>query len=283
VKRLLAAALFFLAAAAPAIAADVDLSVTAFRDRMAVAMRGATGNAVETVDDRTLKTKKADGTELTVSIDNAYVEYQADHSRLDAIIAKYARILSASTDKLEDAASQLVVIVRPSDYIKRSLPPGAKLDSILPPRPMAGDLAFFLAVDSPEMIRTATRDDLSRWKLDEAAAWTQALANIHQHVGPLDMIRLGGEDGPGGIAADSGLAPSILAESAFCGPKAQNGTEGQVVLLYARDMFLYAAPTDHEQTDRFWKAAKAEIAARRSLSSTPLTCHDGHWVAAKAP
>ncbi len=97
------------------------------------------------------------------------------------------------------------------------------------------------------------------------------------------MIRFGGEEGPGGIAADSGLAPSILAEPAFCGPQAQDGTEGQVVLLYARDMFLYAAPTDREQTDRFWKAAKAEIAGGRSLSSTPLTCHDGHWVVAKAP
>lgn len=281
--RLVAAALLFLAAAAPARADDGTLSPVAFRDRLATAMSAATGNKSDPVDDRTFRTRSGDGTEVTVSIDSAFAEYRADPSRLDAIIGKYARVLSASTEKLKEPIDQLVLIVRPSDYLTRSLPPGASRKTLVPPRPMAGDLSYFLAVDSPETIRTATTDDLKRWDIDEANAWTRALANIRVHVGALDVIQLIDENGPRGIAADSGLAPSILAEPAFCGPAAREGSEGQLILLYARDMFLFALPADREQTARFWTAAKEAIAGGHSLSSTPLTCHDGHWVVAKAP
>lgn len=281
--RAIAAALLFLATAAPVDAADAELSQSAFRDRLAATISTTTGRPIEKVDARTFKTKATDGTELTISIDNAYAEYQSEPARLDAIIVKYARLVNTTTDRVEDGVDQLVVIVRPSDYLTRSVPAGAKLQGILRERPLAGDLSLFLAVDGAGTIRTATTDDLARWKLEEATAWTRAIANIRQHVGAVALVKLGDKNGPSGITAESGLAPSLLADPGFCGGKAADGMEGLLALLYSRDAFLYADPRDGAQVKQFWKAVKKMIASNGALSSTPMTCHDGHWVATNAP
>lgn len=148
---------------------------------------------------------------------------------------------------------------------------------------MAGDLSFFLAVDSAETIRTASKDDLKRWGVDEETAWARAAANIKSRVGPLAQVRLSNENGVSGFTADSGLAPSVLADPSSCGPKTPNGVAGQVVLVLARDTFLYAPAEDRELMISFWDAVERETAAGRSLSNTPITCRAGKWVSAQKP
>ena len=258
------------------------LPPAAFRDRFMAAIVAATGQPAKPVDDHSFTARKADGTEVTINIDNAYARYLAEPPRIDAIIAQFSRLIALPE---ADAAGveQLVVIVRPTDYIIRSLPPGADTRQVLPSRPMAGDLAFFLAVDSSEAIRTATADDLSRWHLNTDQAWTRGIANLKGRLGALQIVQIGGEQGPSGLSASSGLAPSSLAEPFLCGPAAPTGMAGQVVLVYSRDTFLFAVPSDTTQTRRFWVEAKRAAATGGSLSSTPLTCHDGKWVVAAPP
>ena len=258
------------------------LSPVAFRDRLEAAVTAITHQPVANLDDRTFRTKQVSGTELTVSIDNVYPLYQADPSSLDAIVSRYAGVLAAPVQE-GATLDQLVVIVRPSDYITRSLPPGASTANFLPPRPMASDLSLFLAIDAPDTIRPAGPADLRRWNIDVAEAWRRAVVNIKQRIGPLQPTRLGNERGAVGFGAASGLAPSMLADPSVCGPTAQNGIRGQLVLLYARDMFLYADPTDTAMTSLFWSVVKAETAAGRSLSSTVLTCRSGRWEVAAPP
>jgi hypothetical protein len=142
---------------------------------------------------------------------------------------------------------------------------------------MAGDLSYFLAVDSPETIRLARPDDLARWKIGEAEAWRMAISHLKARIGPLTQTRLGSENGASGLAAASGLAPSMLADPAICGPSSPDGLGRQLVLVYARDMFLYSVPSDVAMTATFWSVAKTEVAAGRSMSATVLTCHAGHW------
>jgi hypothetical protein len=260
------------------------LSPTQFRDRMAAAVQAMTSQPVQTIDERTFHTKAVDGTDLTVSIDNAYAAYIADPPRLDAILARFVEGLRESGARGREPVEQLVVIVRPSDYLARSLPPGASTDAFLAPRPMAGDLSYFLAVDSPNSTRLAMKSDLTHWRIDEATAWQTATANIRKRVGTLGIVRLGEGDGPAGIGSESGLAPSILADPATCSKEsAPDGMGRQIVLLYSRDMFLFAIPSDKSETARFWTTVKQEIRAGRSLSSTPLTCRDGRWLAVAIP
>lgn len=267
---------------AVAVAAEPPLSPSAFRERFAAAVTEASGRPTVRVDERTFATKLANGTDVTVSIDNAYVEYQADPSRLVAILAKYSEVLLRSGQIPSEPLERLVVIVRPTDYIRRSLPPSASLANFVPSRPMAGDLSFFLAVDSEQSIRSAVVADLARWKIDEATAWRRAIANLEDRIGPVAPTHLGSEAGAFGFGAASGLAPSLLADPMLCGP-ATKDMNGQLVLLYTRDMFLLADPKDEVMTKKFWSAVDAEVTAGRSLSSTPLTCRDGRWVTATHP
>lgn len=279
-RSLLAAAILLLTAAASP--PKDTLTPAEFRDRIAAVV--AAGQKVQTIDERTFRTKAANGTELTISIDNAYHDYRAAPERLDELVTRFAEVFQERGLAGKEPIGQLVVIVRPSNYLVLSLPPGSSLESFVPGRPMAGDLSYFLAVDSPNSIRTAAKSDLARWGIDEAAAWQKAVSHIKERVGPLGIVRLGDDKGPSGLAASSGLAPSILADPALCSQeRAPNGSDGQIVLLYARDMFLFAIPSDADGTRRFWRVAKEEIATGRSFSSTPLTCRDGHWVVAPAP
>lgn len=105
---------------------------------------------------------------------------------------------------------------------------------------MAGDVSFYLAVDAPNSIRTVGPSDLKRWGIDEAQAWRTGVKNIKARIGPLGVIHLGDESGASGLAADSGLAPSILADATLCSPEHPDGMNSQIVLVYARDMFLFA-------------------------------------------
>ena len=223
------------------------------------------------------------GTPLTINVDNAYQAYLADPAQLDEIVQRNIGILIAAEATSGDTVDQLVVIVRPTDYIARSLPPGASTAGMLPARPMAGDLSFLLAVDSPEAIRTAQPVDLKRWHLTEAEAWKRATANIKARLGPLTPIRLGSDAGASGFGAASGLAPSLLADPGICGPQSPDGLHRQVVLVLGRDSFLYADPADHTQTDIFWSEVRRVTASHASLSETPLTCRGGKWVVATPP
>lgn len=270
-----------LIAAAPPVAPS-RLSPAGFRDRLAGIVAKETGNQTIAIDDRSFKAKRADGTELTILIDNAYNQYLGNPDQADAIIARYVRIVLVD-DNVQANVEDVVVIVRPNDYLSASLPTGSSTADFPQPRRVAGDLSFFLAIDSPETIRLVSLVDLAKWKIDEASAWQRGVENLKSHVGPLAISRLGSKDGAIGLTADSGLAPSLLADPAFCGEAAPDALDGQTVLVYSREMFLFAKPSDVNMTKLFWKTAKEEIAAGRSMSDTPLSCRGGRWQAATAP
>jgi hypothetical protein len=277
-RKALLAALLCIAAAAPA-AADGPMPPAAFRDRLSAAITAITHQTATVVDQRTFRTKAANGTELTLNIDNAYAQYLRDPAQAEAVIARFARIFATPVDTTP-SVEQLVVIVRPADYASRAVSPGASMKNFMPPRPMAGDLAFFLAVDAADTIRLAGPDDLKYWRLDEAQAWRRATANIKARVGTIQMIRLGDQSGATGLTAESGLAPSILAEPSFCGPTVPNGVGGQQVLLYARDMFLVASPENPDSVTALWKAARGE-AGDEPMSRNVLACRNGRWTVAQ--
>jgi hypothetical protein len=273
--------LLLFAAAAPA--TDAPLSALQFRDRMAAAWQDRFGTAPTPVSPMSFDAKLPDGKAVRVNIDSAYNLYVADPANLDAIIARQLQVLADSGNPGADMLDQLVVIIRPTDYLTASVAPGADLSKFLPTHPFAGDLSLFLAIDSPTAIRTASTDDLDRWHIDLAAAWERGLANIKPRVGTLQMIRMVDENGASGIGGDSGLAPSVLATPGMCGPAAPEGNNGQVVLVISRDAFLFGVPSDPDSMKRFWRDAKASIASDATLSRTPITCQKGAWVAAPVP
>ena len=75
----------------------------------------------------------------------------------------------------------------------------------------------------------------------------------------------------------------MLAQPTLCGAQKLNGIQGQVVLLYSKDMFLFALPADPAMMRTFWSVVKGEIAKERSLSNTPITCQNGRWIVVPIP
>ena len=264
--------------AAAAVAAPMD--PMALRDRLAAAVSSRTGQPVVAVDDRTLRMRNAKGSDQIVTIDDVYARYLANPAALDTIADEFTQTLGFALEPPE-SADQIVVIVRPTNYFRRAV--GTLLGGMVPSRTLAGDLAFFLAVDTSKAIRPAMKTDLTRWQMGEEAAWRLGNAHIKARVGKLAVMRLGNEKGAVGLGSDSGLTPSVLADPEFCGPKAPAESYGQLVLLYSREMLLFAPPSDAELTRTFWRTVKAKVAAGESLSSTPLACRGGRWVVASAP
>jgi hypothetical protein len=267
-----------MAAAVPAIADERLLTPAEFRDRVAQAMTASTGNPATAVDDWTLSTKEADGTDLTVNIGNAYGDYRSHPEDVTAIVRRFSSLLGAGVTAAN--ADQLVLIVRPASYLEQVVPAGGSLDKFPAAQAIAGDLAYFLAIDSPETIRLATMEDLRSWSLDEQNAWKRAQSNIKAHMGPIAFAELESEPGATLLVADSGLAPSMLAEAALCGPRSPAGF---LALVMTRDTVLVGFPGDEASIRAFWNAARPLIETGEGLSSTPITCVGGNWTSAPIP
>ncbi|OQW45818.1 MAG: hypothetical protein A4S16_12565 [Proteobacteria bacterium SG_bin6] len=252
------------------------LSPAEFRDRVAAAMKAATGQPVTVIDERTFKMKQADGTESTVSIDNAYNDYLASPDRLDAIVSIFARVLAQGgpAAKLGD----LVIIVRPKAYLEQSVGKAAN-SAYPPPRALAGDIAQFLAFDTPEAIRLASLADLADLKIDQGQAWQRALSNLRGRIGPINEGVFGDSPGTTAFSADSGLSPSFLALPETCGPQAPNGRDAEQLLLFDRNVVFFGIPGNGQDFAKFQQTARAVIAAGSSHSSTVITCRGGRWVA----
>lgn len=233
------------------------------------------------MDDRTFTTKDAEGSEVTVRIDNAYAEYLSNPNQLDTILERFQKVFGTTHPVAR--LDQLTVIVRPSDYVVASLGSSAAKNKAPAGRPLAGDLSVFLAIDSPEAIRTVGFEDLKAWNLSEAQAWDTALSTIKTRVGPVGFAKLQGEPAATVVVAESGLAPSVLADSAVCGPASPTGFSGGVILLLSRDAFLIGLPATKESIQAFWKTAKRLIANKESMSDTAITCRDGHWTQVPVP
>lgn len=244
-------------------------------------MTSKTGFPARPVDDRTFVTKNGDGTEVTIFVDNAYQQYLSQPDQLDAVITRFTAAFTAKEQA--PGLDQLTLIVRPSDYVTQSLAPGASLASFPAARPLAGDLSMFLAIDSPETVRTASLDDLKNWGLTEEQAWNRAVSSVKARVGPLGFAQLEGEPDSSALVADSGLAPSVLADPAFCGPEKRDGLDGAIVLLMSRDALLLGFPKEKPSIESFWRVAKSEIKAKTALSSTPIACRGGRWESVAVP
>lgn len=242
-----------------------------------MALKAATGQTVSVIDDFSFKTKQRDGTEGTVSVNNAYNDYVASPARLDAIVSIFVRVLSQGgpAAKLED----LVIVVRPTIYLEQSV--GKAAGSAYPaPRTLGGDMAQFLAFDTPDAIRLASLAELTELKIDQSQAWVRALSNLRGRIGPINEGIYGDNPGTTAFSADSGLGPSLLVLPEICGPGAPTGRNGEQLLVFDRNITFFGIPGNARDFAKFQQMARAAIANGSSYSSTVITCQNGKWVVA---
>lgn len=255
------------------------LSPVEFRDKLALYVEAETDFRAEPVDEWTI-IAESDAGEVRFNTQNAYRQYIADPLAIESVFATYIEALlevGATT-----SAGEIIVVVRPSDQIESSsLAQTQSIEDIFPsPREFAGDLSLFLAIDKPSSISYLTRADLSDFALTESEAWTIALGSTPVRIGELSVASFGEASV---VTAESGLAPSALADPSFCGPDGNPAVAGAVALAIANDMFLIGLPSIQSSIQSFWSTARNEVETGQSASETPLLCQDGKWVAIPFP
>lgn len=266
---------------APALAqSEIDvLSPAEFRVHLAAYVEAETDYRAKHVDEWTF-IAESDAGDVRFNTQNAYRQYIADPPSIANVFATYINaLLEVGATKI---AGQIILVVRPSDQIENSnLAQTRSIEDIFPaPRQFAGDLSLFLAIDKPSSIAYLTHDDLSDFDLTEDEAWTIALGSTPVRIGELSAASY---DEAFVITADSGLAPSALADPSFCGPEGNPAVAGAVTLAIANDMFLIGLPSIESSMQSFWSTARNVVEIGQSASETPLLCQDGKWVAIPFP
>jgi hypothetical protein len=258
-------------AEAPAAPAAPPLSFEAFRDRLLGALRAAhPGRPVALKDERTATVGAGDDMS-TLALDNAYQQY-LDSEDADLTIGRWVRVFAATDpDTVAPVErNRLVVFARPVS--------AADLDQLgVVHAPLGGDLAALLAWDSAEALRYATRDEIARLGLDEAAAFALARANVAKRIGEIGRAPRDGPI-PALVGAESGLASGLLADGSMCGPDRPSGRPSGVrVYLFRRDMFALADPADPGAVGALRAFASWSRTQPDAYSATPLACEGGRW------
>lgn len=226
-----------LAACSPA-NAQPTLSLSEFRERVASQIAETyPGARLERVDDQGLTVMLPGAEEPShLFLARLHSIYEGNPEDLESIIRR-AVSLGGASQGVTATPENLIVIVRPTsyDFARQTGDPADRPLS----RPIVGDLAAFVAVDSPETYAvtraTQLRADLS---MEDPEIWTRAMANTRPH---LDFQR---PTVPSGsvveITTGDGLASSLLIEDAYWDSPELTAGGPLVVGVLDRDVLLVA-------------------------------------------
>jgi hypothetical protein len=115
-----------------------------------------------------------------------------------------ARTVLATNDPAAVTKEDLVVLIRPIDYVTQ---PGFEKIKFLT-RPFAGDFIEIIAIDGEETFQMTPADKITPLFPDEAAAWARADANTRTKMGRMEIDAL--EPGVWTITNESSLALNFV-------------------------------------------------------------------------
>lgn len=242
-RSLLAGLMVALALACPAMAQPL-LGIDGYRDAYIAAVREAAPDArIEVVSPYTLHVTPAGREEIVVNLDNSFAEYRGNPADLDRIVGRNARVMLTVTSVPGSAIDrdQLVVLIRPDDYVSNSF---GSTSTEPPPltRPFGQGLSVVMAVNSPDAFAMpGARYVHEALGTDDAALWRLAMANTHRLAGdfPLDV-----QSGVLIAQPAEGLGPSALLDDDFWSRREVAVLGPDVVVLLYRSGFAMASATN---------------------------------------
>jgi uncharacterized protein YtpQ (UPF0354 family) len=223
-------------------------------------------------------TTQADST-VTIFLDNLVRLMDAPRREREAALADYEANLAGmieDADRLEEPVLEsLMPVVRlasmTSGYFGADeVAEGAELVS----RPLTGDLAILLAVNSPTSIAFPTTQTLVELGLSEDAAFDQALANFARFAEILDWVE---EGGLRMAVLDSNYESSlILLDDVWTDLEADMG--GQIAVAIPARGLLVAARADRSDDVATLRAIAADaLLSPYGLSSEVFVRRNGGW------
>ncbi len=228
----------------------------------------------ELVGDDTLRivppgSKPDDGVSMFVG--NAYDRYLNKPEQLETIIGQMARSALGNTDLVELTPENLVVLIRPVDYVTQ---PGFEKFKMLT-RPFAGDFIEIIAVDGEETFLMTTADKVTPLFPDEAAAWTRAAANTRAKMGRMEIDTL--EPGVWTITNESSLALNFVDQPDTWAVHGVTMTGDPVAVFSQRNLLLLVDGGDKDRLERVAMFVDQIAGDPEIISTTMFTRHNGVW------
>lgn len=207
------------------------------------------------------------GVDLNANLDNAYALYAADPETLADIVGRHVRALAVTDEAVGDERSRVVAIIRHRDLLAAF----RGRDPVW--RPFVGDLVEIIAIDSAETIMIPPVNVLAGYGVTADEAWALAASNLRARLGPLRIGALEEGSTVVVVAADSGLAPSILSDPAFC----TAGEPDRFYFLLSREAFV-SADSSLPGAEADFRRAVQELRRGQTASDTPFVCRGGEYV-----
>jgi hypothetical protein len=261
------------------------LDKAAFRARMVETLEGMTPPLkVRIVSDEELVVTGADGVDSRLFLTNAYQQYLNDPPGLEAVLGRFARMITGEGREAELKTGALRVLVRPQGYLdflrdaarregKPSTPDDLPLHRALP-----GGLVALVAQDHPEVYSYPVRSDVRAVVPDDAASWEAALANTRANLGEILT-----EEAAGGVlivSTANGFGVSLLLFDEVWDAKALKGRGAPVVAVVDRDTLLLAHEDDRGNVaalGRLIDALSAEPDSQVLTTALLVRRADGRW------
>lgn len=269
----LMAGLLALALAGPAWAGV--MSKAEFRLELGDAVHKLSPKAkIETVDDDTLRVvlpgaKPDEG--VSMFIENAYARYLNRPETLETIIGQMARSVLATRDLAKVTPENLVVLIRPTDYLAQ---PGFESIKFMT-RPFADGFMQILMIDGAETFQMAAADQIAALFPEEASAWARAEANTRAKMGRMDIETL--EPGVWTITNESSLALTFVNQPDTWKSYGVTMTGDPVAVFSQRNLLLLADGGDKDRVERVAMFVDQLAGDPEIISTTLFTRHDGVW------
>jgi len=206
-----------------------------------------------------LRIKMADNFEIMAYLDNPWGRSKDNPSvRFDALMAQYQAL--EETRKVDPKANEincLIPLVKDAEYVNTinrwnaSAPHPEKLAC----EPLVGDLYLVYAIDRADSMQMANTSDLSKYKLDRAAARQRAWSNfIRTHGRP----RIESGNGIHYLVGDGITESSWLLDDKFWSAQAKLFKSGTLsAMVPARDAVIFVEGNDRAAIDKMRNAALA--------------------------
>lgn len=216
---------------------------------------------------------------FTMFTDNTYNAYKAEPERKDALIS---RLVNVSVEALlsadgigslpDDYQDRLVVVLRPTDY-GAPVPDSPPIGLVM--RPIAGDMAAMLAVDSADSLMPLLPDMVEESGKPEDELFALAYENTRQRMGRVEREKDGDLEY---VYAATGLATGILALPKSCTAK----TKPYYAVVLDRDTFVRSSEVAKAGVGALARFVLDHRGQNTSFSETLMYCHNGEWSAADA-
>lgn len=214
-------------------------------------------------------TPESDGHLVKSYLDNAFREYSANPSEIDAIVSRYVSSFRGSFEREQKfTREQLVLVIRHKIIVDAEL-------TDLRHWPLAGDINAIYAFDTPDAVQYPPSEMVNALGLNETALKVLALDNL-KRIRTAPQIETHAT--LAFVSSADPYLPSVLLEDGFWTAERFPYRGDIVVIAAARDLLLVTGSLENEGLETIAKIAhRVASEAPHAISTTPIVRRNGAW------